>query len=84
MSRAMLGPLGKHMVGQVTVHAPSPETAQQESFTAFIPSALIADSRIRRGIAVSAEIEGVQVVCGENGKVATRTVWFCDRFDVVG
>jgi hypothetical protein len=76
MSRAMLGRLGKQPVGQITVHAPSPETLQQESFTAFVPSAVIADPRIDRGIAVLAQVTGVTVV--------DKAVWFCDGLSVVG
>ena len=84
MSRAMLGPIGRQPVGQITVHAQGVETVQLESFTAFVPCGLVADSRIRHGIAVSAELEGVQIVGGENGQVVTKTVWLCDELYIVG
>lgn len=77
MGRAMLGSLGKQKVGRITVHVPLVTKTQSESFTLWIPSALIADSRITRGLTVSLALEGIAV--HESGYV-----WFSDEFEVVG
>ncbi len=75
MARGMLGPLGKQPIGQITVHAPRAESAQQDSYTAFVPAALIADRRLRRGLGVLAHVEGIAV--------GSRVVWFCNGLRVI-
>ena len=61
MTRALLGALGKQKMARITVHVPLSDKAQTESYTLWIPSDLIVDSRIVRGISVSLELESVEV-----------------------
>ena len=75
MGLAMLGPLGEQEMGRVTVHVPLPTEQQAESFTLWIPSALIADPVIITGLTVSLGLESINTPRGY--------VWFCDQFDVL-
>lgn len=77
MAHAMLGPIGAQAVGRLTIHAPSPAGGPQESITTWIPTALLSDSRIVRGITVAARVEGIHVA-------KFGYTWFCDEFEVVG
>lgn len=66
---AALGPLSGQPVGRLTVHAPSPEEDDLlESFTAWIPSVMLAD--LRQAITVTAVLEAVEVL-------GVDCVWWC-------
>ncbi len=77
MAYAMLGPIGAQAVGKITVYSPSNSGEQLQSFTAWIPTELIKESWIARGITVSVSLEGVQVL-------GRGYAWFCDCFEVLG
>lgn len=77
MAYALLGPVGRQPVGKITVHAPSASGTQQESFNVWIPSTLIKDTRIVRGLTVSLTLEGIPVL-------GSGYTWFCDSFDILG
>ena len=78
MGRAMLGKLGAQPVGKITVHAPPAEPGDhvRESYNAWIPSSRIRDSRVARGAAVVAEVEGVPVP-------DRSPAWFCERIELL-
>ena len=77
MAIAMLGPIGAQEMGRITIHAPSASGEQFESFTLWIPSALISEPRIVRGITVSVIMESVEIL-------GQGFAWFSDEFEVVG
>lgn len=77
MAFAMLGPIGMQAMGRITIHVPSAAAEKLESYTAWIPADLVRDSRITRGIAVSATLVGVAIPT--NGYA-----WYCDCFEVMG
>jgi len=69
VARAMLGPIGRQVVGRLTVHAPSPEEPDLlESFTAWAPEAMLDD--LRRGLTVLVDLQAVQLPSQE-------CAWFC-------
>ncbi len=74
---AMLDPIGAQAMGRITVHVPSLPGGQLESFSLWIPSALLKESRIARGITVSLTLEGIQIL-------GRGYAWFSDDFEVVG
>ena len=76
MAIAMLGPIGAQDMGRITVHVPAP-TGEFESFTLWIPSDLLRDPRIVRGITVSLALESVEIP-GEG------LAWFSNEFEVMG
>jgi len=73
---AFLGPLAGQAVGKVTIHSQNDPDFPSESFTFWVPTEIISDSRIVKGISVAATID-----CVEIGKLR---VWYCDEFDVLG
>ncbi len=73
MAYAFLGPIGKQSSGKITVHVHSNSI---ESFTTWIPSCLINDSRIKTGLTVFLILK-----CQ---KIKDEKVWFCDCFEVLG
>ena len=77
MSRAMLGLLGEQKMGRVTIHVPQIAKTQADSFTLWIPSDLIKDSRITCGLTVSLTLES----CSVQGH---GYVWFSNEFEVAG
>ena len=77
MAIAMLGPIGSQEMGRITVHVPSANRKQLESFTLWIPSDLLSEPRIVRGITVSLVIESVEIL-------GQGFAWFSDEFEVVG
>lgn len=77
VSGAILGLIGQHKVGQITVHVPCSSKNQSESFTTWIPSELLKDSRIVRGLTVALAVEGIQLL-------GHGPTWFCDDFEVLG
>lgn len=71
---AALGPLGSQPVGRVTVHAASPEEPGLiESYTAWVPTALLAG--LRPGITVTVQLEVLDVL-------TVGDVWFCSAVTV--
>lgn len=78
MGRAMLGKLGAQRVGKITVHAPPEKRGNhvRESYSAWVPSSRIQDSRVARGAAVVAEVEGVSVP-------DRSSAWFCERIELL-
>ena len=74
---AMLGPIGSQEMGRITVHVPSANRKQLESFTLWIPSDLLSEPRIVSGITVSLVIESVEIL-------GQGFAWFSDEFEVVG
>lgn len=77
MGYALLGVIGAQPVGRITVHVPKDDSSQLQSYTAWIPSALIKDARINTGITVSIRAQGVPIA----GK---DYVWYCEDFTVIG
>lgn len=77
MAIAMLGPIGAQEMGRITIHAPSASGEQFESFTLWIPSALLSEPRIVCGITVSVIMESVEIL-------GQGFAWFSDEFEVVG
>ena len=77
MAIAMLGPIGAQEMGRITVHAPSLIGDQTESFTLWIPSDLLRDPRIVRGITVSLVLESVEIL-------GQGFAWFSDEFEIMG
>ena len=74
MAQAWLGSRWAARLGRITVHTPSSDTpGQLESYTAWVPDALIASRRIRRNLTVSASLTGVDA----SDRVR---IWFCDFF----
>ena len=72
MAKAHLGHRWAATLGRITIHAPSPDTpGQLESYTAWVPDALIASRRIRRNLTVSASLTGLDASDGVR-------IWFCD------
>jgi hypothetical protein len=76
MTHALLGPLGGQPMGRITIHQSS-EPGYFESFTCWIPSELVEDPRLKRGLTVVAVLEALALPDG-------RRVWFCDDFQLVG
>ena len=76
MAKALLGRRWVKEFGKITVHTPRPNSAQQESYTAWIPASLIKSPRIKPGIAVSVTLTAVAVSDRYRD-------WYCDRFRVV-
>ena len=77
MAIAMLGPIGVQEMGRITVHAPSSIGDQTESFTLWIPSDLLREPRIVRGITVSLVMESVEIP-------GRGFAWFSDEFEIMG
>ena len=77
MAIAMLGPIGAQEMGRITVHTPSSIGDQSESFTLWIPSDLLRDPRIVRGITVSLVLESVEIL-------GQGFAWLSDEFEVMG
>ena len=77
IGRAMLGSLGKQKMGRITVHVPLTTKAQAKSFTLWIPTTLIEDSRIICGLAVSLTVKSVGIP--QHGYA-----WFSDEFEIIG
>ena len=72
IAQAWLGRRWASRLGRITIHAPSSDTpGQLESYTAWVPDALIASRRIRRNLTVSASLTGVDASDGVR-------IWFCD------
>lgn len=77
MGRASLGSIGKQEMGKITVHVPYPtEDDYTESFTAWMPAKLLRDRRIRQGITVSVDLEGVRIV-------GRGFAWFCRSLEAL-
>lgn len=76
MTYAMLGSMGAQPLGRITAHVPS-DPGYFESYTAWIPTELVEDPRIKRGTTVSLLIKAVDLP-------KTNRAWFCDDFQVVG
>jgi len=77
IANAGLGPIGAQPVGKLTVHVPMPSVGPLQSFTVWIPTELLKERRIVRGITVSLCIDSIQVL-------GRGHAWFCDEFEVVG
>jgi hypothetical protein len=77
VARAGLGRIGRQPVGRITIHVPSPFGNETESYTAWIPTQLLADGDVRRGAIVDVHLEGVQLL---DGQIA----WFCSGVEVLG
>ena len=75
VATAMMGTRWTNEFGRITVHAPRPQTEQMESYTAWLPSSFIEDTRIKRGITVSVDLVGLDV----SDKIR---IWYCDNFAV--
>ena len=76
MAKAILGDRWVREFGRITVHAPRLDSTQLESYTAYVPAALIKVGSIKRGITVSVKLTSVDVsdrYCD----------WYCDSFQVV-
>ena len=76
MVKAILGDRWVSEFGRITVHAPRLDSTQLESYTAYVPAALIKVGSIKRGITVSVKLTSVDVsdrYCD----------WYCDSFQVV-
>ena len=72
MAQAWLGRRWASRLGRITIHSPSSDTpGQLESYTAWVPDALIANRRIRRNLTVSASLTGLDAS-------AQVRIWFCD------
>ena len=76
MSRAMLGPISAQPIGKITVHVPTTSGGQLNSYTVWVPTLLLNDSRLVRGITVSLTINGVPLP-------GRGYAWFCNRFEMV-
>ena len=77
MSSAFLGPLAKGKWGKVTLHKPSPHKKVQYSYTFWVASKSVADSRNAEGITVMAKI--VPRVIPDIG-----VIWHCEHYEVLG
>ena len=73
IARVMLGERWAEPVGKVTIHEPSAGSEQFRSYTAWVPSAFLADARV--DVAAAARLASVQIP-------GYGPVWFCDRLDV--
>ena len=76
MARAMLGDRWANEFGRITVHTPRPDSAQFESYTAVVPTSLIRNRQVRRGVMVSVKIVSVDVS-------DRYRYWYCDSFEVL-
>ena len=76
MGRASLRSIGKQQMGKITVHVPYLIEDYIESFTSWIPTELLQEQRIRRGVTVALDLRRLQIV----GRGYT---WFCDSLEVV-
>ena len=73
MAKAILEDRWASEFGRITVHAPRLDSTQLESYTAYVPAALIKVGSIKRGITVSVKLSSVDVsdrYCD----------WYCDSF----
>ncbi len=76
VGRSLLRQIGRQPVGKITVHAPSPYSEDLESYTAWIPTALM--EGLERGDTVSVDLEGVHLP----GDLACE--WFCRSVERLG
>lgn len=77
MASAFLGPLGKGRWGKVTVHAPSPRDDVLHSYTAWVPTDVLAQLGRGIGTTVSVGLYSVSVP-------RTGTFWVCREFEAIG
>lgn len=77
ISSAFLGPLAKGEWGKITVHEPSASGNVLHSYTAFVPSQSIRDSKSAKGVTVLVELETLNI---------PRMVhaWYSVHYEVLG
>ncbi len=77
LSAGFLGPLGKGHWGKVTIHEPSGTEATLNSYTIFVLSEQLQDSRNTRGVTVSVEMAALDIP-------TVALVWYSRYYDVLG
>lgn len=76
LGEALMGPLAAMSFGRITVHAPTANHGHYESFTLWIPTALIEDQRIGKDMTV--------VLTARGFRVAKEWAWVVEVFHVMG
>jgi len=77
VSRAILGPLASGEWGQITIHSPQSDGVVLASYTAWIPSAWLADSRVIKGLTIGALLQPLAIL-------GRDSVWVCLEFEIAG
>jgi hypothetical protein len=76
MARAGLRDLGRQDVGRITVHVLFGEDI--ESYTAWIPTAILEDSEVSRGATVEVQLVGLRILAPE-----PIVVWYSPSLEVL-
>ena len=77
MVSAFLGPLARGRWGKITIHRQSSNEDVIQSYTAWVPSEILADDRNARGATVMATLSAFFVP-------QVGTFWICDDYEVLG
>ena len=77
MVSAFLGPLAEGRWGKITIHRQSSNEDVIQSYTAWVPSEILADDRNARGITVMATLSAFSVP-------QVGIFWICEDYEVLG
>lgn len=77
MVSAFLGPLARGRWGKITIHRQSSNEDVIQSYTAWVPSEILADDGYARGVTVMATLFAFSIP-------QVRTFWICDDYEVLG
>ena len=77
LGSGMIGSLSKGDWGKITIHAPSSTERVYHSYTFWMPTEKIENSRNTKGVTVRVKLNRLNVLNGPS-------VWVCEHYDILG